>query len=1356
MKFLTLFLFCLPAYLFALTAEWTNTGGGDWTDGINWDTDPLFPNNIDDTANFLTSITANANITITGIDITVGTVNFDDNRDYTIRTVPPPPPSARRLFFDVSSGAAAINVSDANGAGAHRISAAVVLNDSLTMTHTSVANFLISGNISGSGGLTKAGTGTGFLLLSGTNTYMGSTNITEGTLRYDTNGCIPAASVTSISAGATLEINASISSGNALSLTNNGTLDVNINEIARLSSLAGSGSINLSTGIGPNNLFEIIASSSTTFSGDIALGNANVSSNPAVGNRLIKSGTSTLTLTGASTYISRTFIQNGIINVQSASALGVAGVNSATYVQSGATLEIQNGINLPKTVRLNGSGFSSGGAIHNVGSSNTISGPVTLGWSGGTESAANVTIQVDGSTDLTISSIIDGANTLTKTGAGTLSFTGTMANTYTGDTFVNAGTLNLNKIAGTTSIAGDVSITGGLLLLSAANQLADTSNMTLSSGTFNMNSNAETINSLTFNGGTLTQGGATLTLQSNTTALSMQATTIAGPLSLTGTGDVLFTGAAGTATLSGTVNLGGNTHTFNINDGSASDDMLISNTISNGALTKTGLGTLTFTGAANTYTGLTTVSAGELQLNKIAGTTSIAGDVSINGGLLLLSAANQIADTSNMTLSSGTFNMNSNAETINSLTFNGGTLSQMGSTLTLLSATTALSMRDTTISGNLSFTGGGDIVFDATNNGTATLSGNISLSLPTTFNIADGTAIIDMSVTGPISGAASIEKTGTGTLLLTGANSYTGGTTISAGILQGDTNGLQGSIVNESQLIFNQDFNGTYAGSMTGSAGTLIKQGTGLVNLTGVNSVGGLSTVAEGTLAVNGTLGGAGDLIVAADGTLQGGGTISKDVTVFGTLAPGNNIGTIFLVGDLIFASGSVLDNELNPSTSDLVDITGSLTIQPGATLNLLLEPGNYSSSFTWTLVDTTTGVTGEFSTVLFSLPLFNGVVVYTPTMVLLQSSFFPIFTIINSGNAGAVAECIMHLPKPAGSDLAFIVNELRNIPSVKNLKKAVIQLQPSAFTSLSIALQNDLYYVRNALYNHLNEDNHSCCKTCDCWILWGTIFTGITSQHSQKEEPGFRSTSPGVILGLDFSTQCPLRFGTVLGYTHSFVNWKQERGEADLDTVYGLVYGKWNCGRLSLQGALTGGYNFYSIDREIEFFGTTKIKRTARSHPKGAESAASIRADLLFESSAVQVAPYVSIDYFYLYRCAFSESGAKSLNLKLKGYHADLLLAEWGLELAHCYCSETDSITPYVLIGAIRENRYRGKKEKASIEGCNFTVEGIYPSRTLLNTGVGLNYKNACSLEISAFYKGKFGKGFRDHAFYLEVAQGF
>jgi autotransporter-associated beta strand protein len=183
----------------------------------------------------------------------------------------------------------------------------------------------------------------------------------------------------------------------------------------------------------------------------------------------------------------------------------------ATTVRDGAELKIA-ATGVAEPITLNGLGLtaSPAGALHFVGSSLTLSGPVTLGsdsrinsdsagsiLSGGVTGAGHaLTIGVVGSSstlEITTAGISD-ATTLTKDGTGTLTLS--VANTYSGDTTINSAT-------GTTS----------MLKLGANNVIPDTSAVILSSNNkFNLNGFSETVKTLSGTGGSVYLNGGTLTL----------------------------------------------------------------------------------------------------------------------------------------------------------------------------------------------------------------------------------------------------------------------------------------------------------------------------------------------------------------------------------------------------------------------------------------------------------------------------------------------------------------------------------------------------------------------------------------------------------------------------------------------------------------------------------------------------------------------------------------------------------------------------------------------------------------------------------------------------------------------------
>src|SRR5262245_665650 len=139
-----------------------------------------------------------------------------------------------------------------------------------------------------------------------------------------------------------------------------------------------------------------------------------------------------------------------------------------------------------------------------------------------------------------------------------------------------------------------------------------------------------------------------------------------------------------TATISGTLDLGGATRTLTIADSpSVNLDLDISGVIQNGGLTKSGAGKMQFSGtASNTYVDVTTVSSGALELNKSGGAVAVSTSLNIFG-TVRETLGNQIADTSLVIVRSGaTFDLNNQQEAIGQLNVMAGSVTIGTGTLT--------------------------------------------------------------------------------------------------------------------------------------------------------------------------------------------------------------------------------------------------------------------------------------------------------------------------------------------------------------------------------------------------------------------------------------------------------------------------------------------------------------------------------------------------------------------------------------------------------------------------------------------------------------------------------------------------
>lgn len=147
-----------------------------------------------------------------------------------------------------------------------------------------------------------------------------------------------------------------------------------------------------------------------------------------------------------------------------------------------------------------------------------------------------------------------------------------------------------------------------------------------------------------------------------------------------------------------------------------------------------------------------------------------------------------------------------------------------------------------------SFGGVGTLVL---NSGTMSVGSTTFASTPVSLGSGGGTFDIaaqrSVTLSGTISGTGALRKIGSGTLVLTGANTYTGATSVFDGVLRVNSVSLPGNLANHATVRFNQVSSGTYAGAISG-AGSLIKDGGGILTLNGNNTFTGPLTIAAGTL----------------------------------------------------------------------------------------------------------------------------------------------------------------------------------------------------------------------------------------------------------------------------------------------------------------------------------------------------------------------------------------------------------------------------------------------------------------------------------------------------------------------------
>jgi autotransporter-associated beta strand protein len=503
---------------------------------------------------------------------------------------------------------------------------------------TGTGGITIASDISGDGRkLTRQGAGTGILTLSGTNTYTGGTDITEGLVQFRSAASMPSTGTIAVSSGAGLIVNV----GGTGSFTN-------------ATSGAGSfGGILAGIGAGGNTInytgdvtigIDISGGSATTYAGNIA----NVTGSTSTS--LYKINGQNLTLTGTNTYTGKTIINGGGLLVGTIGNVG----STTSQLGSGSTVEfISSG-----ELEYRGAGETSNRIIDIVGTAGTLRTTANTG-------ALVLTADITPTSSVNKNLGLTGNNTLANTISGNIS------NGAGGTLAVSKGLAGTWVLSGNNTYTGATTLSGGRLVIAGTAALPSASQLTWTGNTTTLqiqnDSNVALANTLSTSNRNLTRTlvvdrlteGAAIDLTLNTARPNIDNNSVwnfeKGANITSGTPTITFANGTGSSD-SNNATIGGGTNfgpiTFNptgvnvvINNGITSTARTrayifqgdshgneVNGAIANGSGTyieKRGTGTWTFTGA-NDYASGTKIVAGTLLVNNATGSGTGTGSVTVD------------------------------------------------------------------------------------------------------------------------------------------------------------------------------------------------------------------------------------------------------------------------------------------------------------------------------------------------------------------------------------------------------------------------------------------------------------------------------------------------------------------------------------------------------------------------------------------------------------------------------------------------------------------------------------------------------------------------------------------------------
>ncbi|WP_323014840.1 autotransporter outer membrane beta-barrel domain-containing protein, partial [Devosia sp.] len=888
--------------------------------------------------------------------------------------------------------------------------------------------------------------------------------------------------------------------------------------------------------------------------------------------------------------------------------------------------------------------------------------------------------------------------------------------------------------AGTTTLSGSNTYTGGTTLNAGIVSVSQNSNLGAANGT------------LTFNGGTL----------QSTAGFSMgRATTI---------------GASG--------------GTFDVTAGTLTQSGMISGS---GPLNKTGVGTLTLTGNSAGFSGATTVTDGTLRLEGLLGGNKAAKGT----GIIEAAVATAFSGETVEAEGAGIINLSVTGAG-NGAIFrleDNGTVNVLATNALSATSRVYFTDPDTRLRLNGYSTTVGELAVSNDHQGIITNEGSAQAAVLTV-----GRSGSSSSFTGTIEDGAGGGTLGLaladGILELWGPNTYTGGTTINGGTLRairagafvdstayavnGGTldlggfdltmaslSGTGGTVAfGAANLTVDQAASTTYAGVLTGT-GAFIKSGTGTLALTGdASAFAGTTTVGSGALVVgvggSGALGGV--LTVDAGGRLGGTGTVgtagmTTTIAAGAVHAPGNSIGVQHIAGDYI--NHGTLAIEATPAAADQLVVTGAVDIT-GATLDLLLSPADAASwnvfNGPFIIIDKQSAgaVVGHFSPITQNLLFLDASLNYAAgdgndVALELMRNNISFASTGNTRNQIATGTAIEALG--SGNSLW---NTLALATDPDLVRASFDAISGEVHASTKTALIDDSRFVRSAVNDRLRAAFSAVAAdgngdTVGAPAIWSQAFGSWGQTDGDGNAASLSHSTGGLVLGVDADASDTGRFGVVAGYSNTSLGVKDRLSSGSSDNYHLGLYGGARWGDLSLRTGAAYTLHDISTNRVIAVPGISDS--LTGSYTAGTAQVFGEFGYRMQVGNAI-FEPFAGLAYVNLHSDGFTEQGGAAA-LTGNTANTEVAFATLGLHGETAFDLNGAQLTAKGMIGwrhALGDGTPESTLRFAG--GVPFTIAGIPMARDAAVVEAGLHLAFSPNATIGASYGGQFGSGFAEQSF--------
>ncbi|MCR9138254.1 MAG: autotransporter outer membrane beta-barrel domain-containing protein [Alphaproteobacteria bacterium] len=483
-------------------------------------------------------------------------------------------------------------------------------------------------------------------------------------------------------------------------------------------------------------------------------------------------------------------------------------------------------------------------------------------------------------------------------------------------------------------------------------------------------------------------------------------------------------------------------------------------------------------------------------------------------------------------------------------------------------------------------------------------------------------------------------------------------------------------------------------------------------------------TITGGTLVVNTNLSGF-TLVNEAGGRLEGTGGV-LDLTNGGTFAPGNSIGTFAVAGDLTLLSTGILEVEIAADgTSDLVTVEGDTTLAGTVAVNAINYPTNYPLAQDYVVIRTPNEIAGNFDTITDNLPDVDATVtINQPT--------------------GPDDD----IPNQDGT--VVIGYERGSEQSDKSILPNAVQAGGHSGRLFAGTLLGQASSTPTPAGNEASFAFAAASDTGRRRRGWAALMGSAADMDSTGGVTGYDADTSGIAAGTQFGfdTNGTAAIDAGLGFGYSATNVTNNPSSADIDTWSLGAYGRFHKGPLKLAGAMSYGFQDYTINRVIPLFGATPMNASGKTDGGVFALSAVAYYDIaprlgLMQAHGLSLSPLIRLDYVNVHRDGYTETGAGILNQAVGSDTWDRTWFGVGVKLVKTIRTQSGAtIRPEL---ELRYDHAFGDAQSVTnsvipvAAGASFTTAGVAEGRDAFSLGAGVSFRISKNVSGRLRYDGTF-----------------